>query len=51
MKKIDNIYTINTLGVVINTKTNKELSHTISNGYVIVSLYRKSKKCRAYCFD
>lgn len=29
---------------MLNTKTGKELKHTISNGYVIVSLYRKHKK-------
>jgi hypothetical protein len=53
MKKIDGTYSINTQGVVMNIKTNKKLSHTISNGYVVVSLYRKSKKLHqlfAQCF-
>jgi len=45
MKKIDDTYTIFISGKVINTKTNKELTHSLSsNGYLIVSLYRKAKK-------
>lgn len=44
MKKIDEVYSINIKGVVVNTEKSKELSQTISNGYVTVALYRKAKK-------
>lgn len=44
MEKIDEIYSINTQGLVFNTKTNKILKSSIMNtGYVRVSLYGKTK--------
>jgi len=44
MKQIDLKYSITEQGIVLNTINNKELVHTLSNGYVTVSLYRKAKK-------
>jgi len=44
MKKIDETYSINTQGAVLNVKRGKELKHSIMNtGYVRVTLYGKTK--------
>jgi len=44
MKKINKNYSIDNNGVVINTTSGKTLKHSLSNGYLIVSIDRKAKK-------